>query len=138
MRLNILHLLKELQKHGEVDCIRNIAWRYQKCLRHCPVRNFKFYLSKRPLELRNNGPLYLSVIINSSSKTLYKKYQWKKYKQQFDEKKDRQLTLRCLLNGGGRLIIFRFFSDPPPVYWFSRNDGVQCFFSVAKWIFSFI
>ena len=44
------------------------------------------------------------------------------------------LTLRCLLNGWGRLLIFRFFSDSPrsllgsPVYWFSRNAEVQKFF----------
>lgn len=39
----------------------------------CPVQIFKFYLSKRPFELRNNGPFYLSVIINPSSEIWYKK-----------------------------------------------------------------
>ena len=32
----------------------------------CPIPIFKFYLSKETLELRNNGPIYMSVIINPS------------------------------------------------------------------------
>ena len=47
-------------------------------------------------------------------------------------------TLRCLINGVRRLLIFQFFSEPPlqsllglPVYQFSRNAEVQLFF-VAK------
>ena len=39
----------------------------------CPIRIFKFYLSKQPMELRKNEPSYLPVIINPSSEIWYKK-----------------------------------------------------------------
>ena len=41
-------------------------------MERCPIRIFKFYLSKRRLELRNNGPLYLSVITDPSSEVWHK------------------------------------------------------------------
>ena len=77
MESNILHLLKELQKHGNVDRMRNIAWRYQKYL-HQMLKFQIFFFSKRSLELQNNGTFCLSVITNPSSEVWYKKYQWKK------------------------------------------------------------
>ena len=60
-----------------------------------------------------------------------------------------QRTPRCLINEGGRLLIFRFFCDPfpLPLPWsllgplrlliFKECWGTK-FFSVAKWVFAFI
>ena len=39
----------------------------------CPVALFKFYRSKRPVELTNEGPFYLTVITNPSTDIWYKK-----------------------------------------------------------------
>ena len=36
---------------------------------HC----FKLYLSKRPIELRNNGPFYLAIIHSPSSSIWFKR-----------------------------------------------------------------
>ena len=41
----------------------------------CPVQFFKQYLSRRPLELRDKGPFYLTVIDNPKTEVWYKK-QW--------------------------------------------------------------
>ena len=38
----------------------------------CPVALFKLYISKRPVNLRNCGPFYLSVIINPTSQIWFK------------------------------------------------------------------
>ena len=39
----------------------------------CPVKLFKYYISKRPAELRLTGPLYLAVIDKPASDIWYKK-----------------------------------------------------------------
>ena len=39
----------------------------------CPVKIFRKYLSKRPVELRNSGPFYLQPIVNPLTEIWYKK-----------------------------------------------------------------
>ena len=61
----------------------------------------------------------------------------------------KQRTLRCQINGdGGSLLIFRLFSDPRPLLsllrplptrlWIFKEWWSAKFFSVAKWVFSFM
>ena len=38
----------------------------------CPIHFYKLFLSKRPLSLRSNGPMYLSIIYNPTSSVWYK------------------------------------------------------------------
>ena len=38
----------------------------------CPVNLYKFYLQKRPLELRDKGPFYLAIIINPATDVWFK------------------------------------------------------------------
>ena len=45
---------------------------FQTNLDRCPFALFKLYLSRGPLNLRNNGSFYLSVIVNPTSDILYK------------------------------------------------------------------
>ena len=60
MAKNTLHMLKELQKHANGTA-------------RCPVSLFKLYLSKRPIELRNNGLFYLAIIHNPSWNIWFKR-----------------------------------------------------------------
>ena len=46
---------------------------YANGTERCPVSLFKLYLSKRPIELRNNGPFYLAIIHNPSPNIWFKR-----------------------------------------------------------------
>ena len=46
---------------------------YANGTERCPVSFIKLYLSKRPIELRNNGPFYLAIIHNTSSNIWFKR-----------------------------------------------------------------
>ena len=37
----------------------------------CPVQIFKFYLSKRPIDLRNKGPFYLGIIKDPANEDIW-------------------------------------------------------------------
>ena len=91
MESNILHLLKELQKHGNVDRMRNISWRYQKYLYQMLKFQILFFKTifgiteqRNILFISYNESIFRSMIQKVSMEKMksrkiisYKKNDWK-------------------------------------------------------------